>query len=74
MEVKAILEMIENASRRTLVQDIEEDSNFLGTQREDITNLWGLKPEVLLASFYETEKTKTVGKVGHSSAYYRPFK
>lgn len=64
MEVDALLDNIDNTSRKRLVQDIAKESNFLAIQREDITNLWDLDERVPFASFYETQNTKTAGKVG----------
>ena len=70
IEVDAILEMIDDtfpngSSRRGLVQHLKEDSSFLRTQREDINALWGRDLEIFIASFYETQNTKTIAKVGH---------
>jgi hypothetical protein len=50
-------------SMSELISQIGKDSQFIGTQREDITNLWN-QHSVKIVSFYETEKTPSLEQVG----------
>ncbi|KAF8542128.1 hypothetical protein BDD12DRAFT_428180 [Trichophaea hybrida] len=67
MEVEELRAMVKDvsplaASRLEIIQQLEEGSNFLNTQKDDITNLWDAASEIEILSFYETKKTVTVGK------------
>ncbi|KAF8246653.1 hypothetical protein K440DRAFT_683829 [Wilcoxina mikolae CBS 423.85] len=68
LEVNELLSMVEDVSqgkktsRSELVKQLREGSDFLDTQRDDITNLWGPTSNIQIFSFYETKKTPTVRK------------
>ena len=67
MSVGALRRMIydtfpEGDPKRELIDNLEEGSKFLDTQREAVASLWSTGSEVFIASFYETEPTKTVDK------------
>jgi hypothetical protein len=51
------------SSRSDLVKQLQEGSNFLDTQRDDITNLWDQALSIEIVSFYETKMTPVVKKV-----------
>ena len=68
MDVKALSEMLrdaypEGSSRYNLVGHLEHDSEFLCNHQEDITRLWDSRPDIMIASFHETEMTATPSKV-----------
>jgi hypothetical protein len=52
------------SSRSEFVKQLREGSNFLNTQRDDITNLWNQTSGIEIVSFYETKTTAVVKKVG----------
>jgi hypothetical protein len=51
------------SSRLDLVKQLQEGTNFLDTQRDDITSLWDQIPGIEIVSFYETKTTPVVKKV-----------
>jgi hypothetical protein len=51
------------SSRSDFVKQLREGSNFLDTQRDDITSLWDQTSGIEIVSFYETKKTAVVKKV-----------
>ncbi|KAF8241553.1 hypothetical protein K440DRAFT_591862, partial [Wilcoxina mikolae CBS 423.85] len=68
MEVEELRTMVKDDSPGTysnleILQQLSEGSNFLDTQRENITNLWDSSSKIEILSFYETRKTKAVGKL-----------
>ncbi|KAA8911998.1 hypothetical protein FN846DRAFT_358793 [Sphaerosporella brunnea] len=72
MEVEELCAMVKDASPRAtskyeILRDLERSSNFLNTQREDITNLWDSTLMIDILSFYETKKTRTVRKSASGS-------
>jgi len=62
MEVKELLEVTEELSRKNIVQLLESSSFFLEDQREEIINLWDAGSDVKIFSFYEDQLTGTVTK------------
>jgi hypothetical protein len=78
LEVQELRTMVNDVSPRAtaeldILQQLDEGSDFLNTQREDITNLWDSSSKIDILSFYETRKTMTVGKVPTvevTSVYY----
>jgi len=52
------------SSRSDFVKQLQEGTNFLDTQRDDITSLWDQTPGIEIVSFYETKMTAVVEKVG----------
>jgi hypothetical protein len=59
-------------SRHNLLKQLREGSEFLETQKEDLSYIWDeYKPKII--SFYETEQSATVAKVrlkpSHSAHY-----
>ncbi|KAF8242423.1 hypothetical protein K440DRAFT_121039 [Wilcoxina mikolae CBS 423.85] len=48
------------SSRPEFLRQLRKGSNFLRTQKEDITNLWVHSHAVEIVSFYETRKTAAV--------------
>lgn len=48
------------SSRLRLLDQLREDSDFLDDQRERLISIW---EKMKIVSFYETQETKTIGKV-----------
>jgi hypothetical protein len=48
---------------RKCLQQLDEQSNFLSTQREDITHLLGSASDIEIITFYETMPVRPLGKV-----------
>jgi hypothetical protein len=64
MEVEALRPVAKGQpSRQEILDQLKKGSSFLNEQREDIINLWDSGSGIDILSFYETRKTKTVGKV-----------
>jgi hypothetical protein len=51
------------SSRSDFVKQLREGTNFLDTQRDDITSLWDQMDGIEIVSFYETKTTPVVKKV-----------
>jgi len=68
LEINELLSMIDDVSlgqstRSDFVKQLREGTNFLNTQREDITSLWDKTADIEIVSFYETKTTAVVKKV-----------
>jgi hypothetical protein len=57
------------SSRSDFVKQLEEGTNFLDTQRDDITSLWDQAPGIEIVSFYETKTMAVVTKVRIHTSY-----
>jgi len=67
LEVDGLLSMIDDvssgqSSRLDFVKQLQEGTNFLATQKEDIKSLWDQTPGIEIVSFYETKMTAVVKK------------
>jgi hypothetical protein len=63
-----LLSMIDDTSpgqstKSDFVKQLQEGTNFLDTQRDDITSLWDQTPGIEIVSFYETKTTAVVRRV-----------
>jgi hypothetical protein len=68
LEINGLLSMIDDvshgrSSRSDFVKQLQEGTNFLDTQKDDITSLWNQTSGVEIVSFYETKTTAVVKKV-----------
>jgi hypothetical protein len=62
------------SSRSDFVKQLEEGTNFLDTQRDDIVSLWDQTPGIEIVSFYETKTTAVVTKVRIHTSHYTLYK
>jgi len=68
LEIGEFLSMIDDlspgqSSRSDFIKQLQEGTNFLATQKEDIKSLWDQTPGIQIVSFYETMMTTVVKKV-----------
>lgn len=67
LEIGEFLSMIDDlspgqSSRSDFIKQLQEGTNFLATQKEDIKSLWDQTPGIQIVSFYETMMTTVVKK------------
>jgi hypothetical protein len=70
-----LLQMVEGVShgdssaRKSFINQLDEGSNLLCTQRDDITYLLGPTSDIEVVSFYETKATLGLQKVSNRSSF-----
>jgi hypothetical protein len=68
LEVEDLLKVASDGSHReksrlAFIRTLEETANYIGTQREDIANLWGSESDIRICSYYATKTTQDLLKV-----------
>jgi hypothetical protein len=74
LRVESLLERVEDVShgdsstRKSFIKQLDESSNLLRTQRDDITYLLGPTSDIEVISFYETKATPALQKVSNRTS------
>jgi hypothetical protein len=72
---ESLLQMVEGVSHgdssawKSFISELDEGSNLLRTQRDDITYLLGPTSDIEVVSFYETKATPGLQKVSNRSSF-----
>jgi hypothetical protein len=72
---ESLLQMVEGVSHgdssawKSFINQLDEGSNLLRTQRDDITYLLGPTSDIEVISFYETKATPGLQKVSNRSSF-----